>query len=145
MAVVISRVVLGVLAALAVIGGAMLAIMVIAYFSPVDEYLWILNEVGGWSYWASFFAIWVYVAGAFRAHIALRIAAGFFAALGAMGVAVVFASVISLLGDPGGERGTLQDGVPGFIWLILGLLFGWLILSRRWPYPQHAPEGELDL
>ncbi|MCI2423003.1 hypothetical protein MOQ72_36865 [Saccharopolyspora sp. K220] len=132
------RVVLWVLAALAVIGGGMLVAMVVVYFGA-DEYVPELNEFGGWGILAGMCGLGVYVAGAFRGPLLMRIGAGLGLAGVGYAVSMIVAFLVSLTADRGGPRGNLEDGTAGFIWLLAGAYFAWQLASRRWPVAQQEP------
>ncbi|MGP4019895.1 hypothetical protein [Saccharopolyspora sp. 5N708] len=136
MAALVGRVVLGVLAALAVIGGAMLVVMVVVYFGA-SEYLSELNEFGGWGILAGMLALGVYVAGAFRAPLLMRIGAGLGLAGAGYAATMIVAYLVSLTADRGGPRGNLEDGTAGFIWLLAGAYFVWCLVKGRWPVEQR--------
>ncbi|MGA8117560.1 MAG: hypothetical protein WCA46_28315 [Actinocatenispora sp.] len=138
MAVMTGRVVLAVCAVLAMVGGAALTVMAIVYFAG-DQYLDQLND-GGDGILAGLVGLLVYVAGAFRAHIAARIAAGIGAAIGALIATSVISFVLSLAADRGGPQGNLQDGISGAIWLLVGGFFVWRLITRRWPVAQQHPD-----
>ncbi|WP_433260731.1 hypothetical protein ACQPZF_24905 [Actinosynnema sp. CS-041913] len=132
MATVVSRVALGVCAVLAIVGGALLTLMVVLYFTA-DEYVPALNEIGGWGILAGMCGLAIYVAGVIRANIALRVGAGLGLAGVAFVVSMIIAVVVSLAGDRGGERGTLEDGTAGFVWLLAGVFFARTAAAGRWP------------
>ncbi|GAB3461940.1 hypothetical protein GCM10027570_48020 [Streptomonospora sediminis] len=132
MAAVASRVVLGVCSAFSVAGGAALVAMVIRYFGA-NDYVPVLTDFGWWGILAGMCAFAVYVGGAFRANLLLRVGAGLGLAGGAYAVSAVIAFIVSFLGDPGGERGNLADGTTGFLWLAAGAYFLWQSVSGRWP------------
>jgi hypothetical protein len=141
LAVVMSRVMLGVFAALAVVGGGMLVVMVVVYFGA-SEYVPELTEFGGWGILAGMCALAVYAGGAFQAPLALRIGAGLGLAGAAYIVSALIASLVSLTADRGGPRGNLEDGTAGFIWLVAGAYFIWRIVAARWPVAQLPSSGE---
>jgi hypothetical protein len=139
----ISRLLLGICAAAAIVGGGALVVMVIAYFAA-DTYLHQLQQ-GGNGILAGMLGLAIYVGGAFRAHLVGRIATGIGVALASALLTVALASLVSLLGDPGGERGNLEDGTAGGIWFLMGAYFVWQLSTRRWPVSQKraaAPTGE---
>jgi hypothetical protein len=140
-----SRVILAVLSALAVIGGAMMTLMIILYFGPTDEYVSALNEWGGWGIWAGAAALGVFVGGAVRAHLGVRILVGFVVGIVGFIASLVIGFLFSFIGDPGGERGTLADGIPGFLWLVAGGYLGWRALTgRSWPSDRNTWGNEVD-
>src|SRR5215472_13134167 len=102
-----SRVILTLCAILTLIGGVALTVMVIVYFAG-DQYLDNLDHLGENLLLAGPVGLAVYVAGALRAHPALRAVAGVGAAIGAFIATTVMATVVSLVADPGGPRGNLQ-------------------------------------
>jgi hypothetical protein len=136
MGAVVGRVVLGILAALAVVGGGMLVVMVVVYFAA-SEYLWMLREFGGWGNLAGMLALAVYVAGAFHAPLLMRIGAGLGLAGAGYFATTLVAYLVSLTADRGGPRGNLEAGAAGFIWLLAGAFFAWCLASRRWPVAQQ--------
>lgn len=141
----VSRVILAVLSALAVIGGAMMTLMIILYFGPADEYVSELYEWGGWGLFAGAAALGVYVGGKVPAHLVIRILVGVPVGLGGLVASLVIGSVLSLVGDPGGERGTLADCIPGFLWLVVGAYVGWRALTdRSWPTSRTKWGNEID-
>ncbi|RKT54286.1 hypothetical protein [Saccharothrix australiensis] len=137
MAAVVGRVVLVVCGVLAVVGGAMLTLMVVLYFGA-DDYVPELNEIGGWGIIAGMCGLAIHVAGVVRAHVVLRVVAGVGAAVAGIVAATVVATVVSLAGDRGGERGTLEDGANGFLWLLAGAYFVWRAATGRWPARRKA-------
>jgi len=141
MAAVVSRVVLGICAALAVVGGAMLVVMVVVYFGA-SEYLPELSEFGGWGTIAGMCGLAVYVGGAFRANLTMRVGAGLGLASAGYAVSMIIADLVSLLADRGGPRGNLEDGTLGFIWLLAGAYFAWRAASGRWPVRQRPGDGD---
>ncbi|MEQ7006524.1 hypothetical protein ABN028_09985 [Actinopolymorpha sp. B17G11] len=139
----VSRVLLGICAATAVVGGAALVVMVIVYFAA-NTYVPELQE-GGYGILAGILGFGIYVGGAFRGHIVARIAAGIGLALASSLLTVIVAYLISLTVDPGGERGNLEEGTAGAIWLLMGAYFAWRVFTCRWPVRQKrvaAPSGE---
>lgn len=141
MTAVVSRVVLGVCAVLAVVGGAALVVMVVVYFGA-DQYVPELTEFGGWGIIAGMCALAVYAGGAFRAHLGLRIGAGLGLAGVAYMVSMIIAFLVSLTADPGGQRGNLEDGTAGFIWLLAGVYFAWRATTGQWPVAQQPVSEE---
>ncbi|TMR03759.1 hypothetical protein ETD86_53790 [Nonomuraea turkmeniaca] len=136
MAAVVSRVVLGICAALAVVGGAALVVMVVVYFGA-DQYVPEL-QVGGWGTLAGMCGLGVYVGGAFRAHLVARIGLGLGLAGAGYVASTIVASLVSLMADRGGPRGTLEDGTIGFIWVLAGAFLAWRAATGRWPVEQTA-------
>lgn len=140
MAAVVSRVVLGVCAALAVVGGAALVVMALVYFGA-DQYVPEL-QFGGWGILAGMCALAIYAGGVFRAHVIARIALGLALAGAALPVSMSIASLGSLMADPGGPRGNLRDGIWGFIWLLAGAYVGWRTATGQWPVAQQPLSEE---
>lgn len=131
MAGVLARVVLGVSGVCAVLGGVPLVVMIYLYFGPghyVPELL-----VGQYGIVAALAGLGLYVGGALRIPVVARVLVGLMAA-GAGSVAlVVFAAMVSFLGDPGGERGTLNDAAPGIVCVLAGAWYVWRAVVGRWP------------
>ena len=131
----VARVALGLFAVLAIIGGAMLTAMVAIYFWG-DEYVPELNHIGGWGILAGAVALGVYVGGVIPAHPAVRVLVGAIAGFLGLGVTSIAATLVSLTAHRGGPRGTLEDGSLGFIWMVAGLIFVWVLAKSRWPVPK---------
>jgi hypothetical protein len=129
---VVAKVALGLFAALAIIGGAMLTVMVAIYFGA-NEYVPELNHIGGWGILAGAVALGVYVGGVIPAHPAVRALIGVVAGFLGLGVTSIVATVVSLTAHRGGPRGNLEDGSHGFIWMVAGLFFVWALAKSRWP------------
>jgi hypothetical protein len=136
----VSRLLLAICAAPAVVGGAALVVMVIVYFGA-DRYVPEF-QVGGYGILTGMVGLGVYVGGMVRAHLVLRILAGIGAALASSLVTVVVASLVSLTADPGGPRGNLEEGTAGAVWLLVGAYLGWRAAAGRWPARAHGPTGE---
>lgn len=137
----VSRVVLGLCAAFAIAGNAALVSMVILYFRD-NQYVPELNEFGGWGVLVGACALAIYTGGAFRANLRIRVGAGLSAAAVAYLASTIIAFFVSLTADPGGQRGTLEDGTPGFIWLLASAYFAWeAVTARWWPVAQQPPEA----
>jgi hypothetical protein len=140
MASVVSRVVLGVCAALAVVGGAVLVVMVVVYFGA-NRYVPELG-VGAWGIVAGICALGIYVGGAFRASFIARVGAGLGLAAAALPVTWFIATLVSLLADRGGSRGTLEEGAAGFVWFVAGAYLVWRAATGRWPVEQKPLSEE---
>jgi hypothetical protein len=137
---VVSRLVLGICAATAVVGGAGLVVMVIVYFfasTYVPEF-----QVGGYGILVGMVGLAIYVGGAFGAHIVGRIAAGIGLALAAAVATVIIATLVSLTADPGGPRGNLEEGTAGGVWFLVGGYLAWRAASGRWPVRQKQDHDE---
>lgn len=128
----VARVALGLFAALAIIGGAMLTAMVAIYFWG-DDFVPVLHEYGGWGILAGAAGLGVYVGGVIPAHPAIRALVGAGAAAVGLGVTSVVSMLVSLTADRGGPRGNLEDGSHGIIWMIAGLCFVGVLATPRWP------------
>lgn len=127
----VSRLLLGICAAVAVIGGGLLVVQVVVYFAA-SQYVPEL-EVGGYGTLVGAVGLAIYAGGAFRAHVAARIAAGIGLAFFGYAGSVVIAGIISLTADRGGPRGNLEDGTLGAIWLLAGVFFAWRTAMGGWP------------
>ncbi|CAM00831.1 hypothetical protein A8924_1908 [Saccharopolyspora erythraea NRRL 2338] len=132
MSVAVSRVVLGVLSALTIIGGAALVVMVVVYFGT-SEYVPELTEFGGWGTITGMFALALYVAGAFHGPLPGRIGAGIGLAGAGYFASTIIAALVSLPAHRGGPQGNLEDGTLGFLWLVAGAFFAWRAATGRWP------------
>ncbi|MFJ6671988.1 hypothetical protein ACIQMJ_12845 [Actinosynnema sp. NPDC091369] len=106
--------------------------MVVAYFG-LDEYVPELNEVGWFGALSGMCALLVFAAGAFRANVLVRIGAALVLASVTHTVITVVATLVSLIGDRGGERGTLEDGAVGFLWLVVAVVLLWRVVAGKWP------------
>ncbi|MGH3390374.1 MAG: hypothetical protein ACRDOO_16015 [Actinomadura sp.] len=129
-----SRLLLGICAAAAIIGGALLVVQVVVYFAA-SEYVPEL-EVGGYGTLVGAVGLAIYAGGAFRAHVAARVAAGIGLAFSGYAASVVIAGIVSLTADRGGPRGNLEDGTLGAIWLLAGVFFAWCAATGNWPVKQ---------
>ncbi|MBN6033631.1 hypothetical protein [Amycolatopsis sp. 195334CR] len=131
----LGRVVLGVLSAIAVLGGGALVVMVIVYFGlfGASEYRPELTEFGGWAIIAGPLALAVYTAGALDAPPAIRVSAAIGLMFAAFFATLLISYVVSLTADRGGPRGNLEDGTAGLLWLLAGAYFLWRLAARRWP------------
>lgn len=137
---VVARVVLGVCGVAAVLGGVPLVVMIYFYFGPgryVPELL-----VGQYGIVAVLAGLGLYVGGVLRIPVVARLLVGLMAAGGGVVVLVVFAAMVSFLGDPGGERGTLEDASPGIVCVVAGAWFVWRAIAGRWPLSQAAARTE---
>lgn len=136
-----AKVLLGTCGVLAVIGGALLVVQVVMYFAA-DRYVPELGEVGGWGTLAGAVGLGIYIYGMFRANVVARIGAGLgFAGAGYL-VTMIVASVVSLAADPGGQRGNLEEGAMGAIWLLAGGYFVLCAAMRIWPVRQQRDANE---
>ncbi|SFB61437.1 hypothetical protein SAMN05216266_1283 [Amycolatopsis marina] len=128
----LSRVALGVLSVIAVLGGITLAVRMILYLGPVG-YVPELAEIGGWGIIAGPLALGVYAAGAVEARLASRIGVGVGLMFAAFFATVLISYVVSLTAHRGGPRGNVEDGTAGILWLLAGAFFLWRLAVRRWP------------
>lgn len=132
MGVTIGRVVLGICAVLAVLGGMAHVAMIVVRFGA-DEFVPELNEIGWFGALAGMCALAIFVGGAFRANLALRIVVALVLAVFTSTVFGIIATIISMMGDRGGERGTLEDGAVGSQWLLVAAFVLWRVVAGRWP------------
>ncbi|HEY3504088.1 MAG TPA: hypothetical protein VGN37_15050 [Actinocatenispora sp.] len=135
---VVARVVLGVCGVAAVVGGVPLVVMIYFYFGPDSRYVPELL-VGQYGIVAVLLALGLYVGGVLRIPVVARVLVGLMAAGGGVVVLVVFTAMASFLGDPGGERGTLEDASPGIVCVLAGAWFVWRAIAGRWPVTEPAP------
>lgn len=141
MAAVANRWVLGILSALAILGGSALVLMTIVYFE-FNDYWALLSEYGEWGILAGTCALGVFIGSAFRAPLLARIGAGLVSVGVGYFASLVLALLVSLSAAPGGYRGNLETGAAGFIWLAACAYFMWSMGSRRWPVDQERAADE---
>lgn len=132
-----AKIALGLFAALAVIGGAMMTVMVAIYFLG-NEYVPELNHIGGWGILAGAVAAGIYFGGLVPTHPVVRVLIGAVTAALALSFTSMVAFVVSLAADRGGPRGNLEDGSHGFFWLVAGLFLLWVVAKTRWPLPRNS-------
>ena len=137
---VVGRLLVVVCALVGVVGGAMLTVQTIVYFAASEyvpslslgENLTLVGVVG----------FGIFCGGLLRIHPVGRVASGVGLALAGFVATVIVAFVVSLAGDPGGERGNLESGTIGFVWLVVGLVEIWRVVTRRWPSLRTSPAAE---
>lgn len=131
MVTVVSRVMLGICSAIAMVGGALLVVKAAVYFGA-DHYLSALAGIVDLLF-AGVAALGLYAGGAIRTNVAARIAAGVGIAFAGFVVSSIAAAVLSLVAHRGGPQGNLEDGILGFIWFVACAFFVWSLATRRWP------------
>ncbi|WP_309112331.1 hypothetical protein [Saccharothrix sp.] len=139
----VSRAVLGALAGLTAVGGALLVVETVIYFSAGGVFgsgAPELSDVGGWGIVTGIVAVLVYAVGHLPVPLAKRIALGcVFAVVGRYvieAIASLAAEVIDVV--PGSEEARLEDGVVGGLWLLAGAFIVWRVVSGRWPVARSA-------
>ncbi|GAA4207833.1 hypothetical protein [Actinocatenispora rupis] len=130
------RAVLGVCGACALVGGAVLLWMIWLYFGE-NRYAPEL-EIGQFGIVALMLGAGLYVAGALQIPVVGRVLVGLMVAGAASVVLVLFAAAVSLVGDPGGERGTLNDCAAGFLCVPAGAYLVWRAVAGRWPATRRS-------
>jgi hypothetical protein len=137
------RAVLGVLAGLTTVGGALVVVETITYFGVGGVYgpgAPKLSDVGGWGFVTGIFAVLIYVVGALLLPLAMRIFIGCMFAVASYslseGIASLAPEVIDVVA--GSEEVRLEDGVLGGIWFLAGAFIVWRVVSGRWPVAQTA-------
>lgn len=128
---VIGRVVLGICAAAGFIGGGGLVLEAAAYFYA-GQFLHVPRDFGELLAGGTV-ALGIFTGGAFRAHVALRIAAGVAAAAAGFVFTGVFGVLVSEQGNDILTRNYLESGAFGVIWFVAGFFFFAVLMNRRWP------------
>jgi hypothetical protein len=140
---IVGRVVLGICAGIGIAGGAAMVLKAVIYFGA-DRYPDELTDYQNLLF-GGLIALAIFVAGAFRAHLVVRVVAGIGAAFAAFIGSQVVASIGSQVADRGGPQGNLEDAIDGFLWLVACVFIIVVIAMRRWPVRQrHASAPTAD-